>query len=208
VPASFYILQIASTLSVLLPLSFAVCVFKRMANTTQVFFVLLLIGLSTDLAGWYFYLSKNASLNIVVRHGYNLIEPTIVFWILYKLSPFRIIKLIFPWAWLALFFFWGLSIAYKVFELYKITTEIVIAFTSCFCLLHLVEHTSPASRQLNFWILLGFFFYNFSTFFFMGFLSSQIGFNLWYLHNIINIITNIIFEIGFWRIREAEPSSQ
>jgi hypothetical protein len=66
------------------------------------------------------------------------------------------------------------------------------------CLLSRVEKEEGIEKQLPFWLLLGSFFYFFCTFFFMNFLNSRFGLNLWYARNIIGILTNLLFAWGFF----------
>jgi hypothetical protein len=195
----FYVLQISSTLSAAFPLIIGFLNFTKIDLRARLFLTFLAIGFLTDLSGWYFYLTKNSTANIFVRDGYNLIEPVFLFWVVSQFSPLRLVKSIFAKAWIVIIPFWCISIFYdSIFALFKTTTEVLLAFSSSFCLLAQVEKSDKVTRQLSFWILLGIFFYNFCTFFFMSLMSSKMGFDLWYLHNIINVVTNLIYFGGFW----------
>jgi hypothetical protein len=60
-----YTLQVISTLSVLLPILFGSFRFMRYDPETRLFIAFLFIGLLTDLAGWYCFLTRNATANFM-----------------------------------------------------------------------------------------------------------------------------------------------
>lgn len=202
----FYFLQVSSTMSASFPLVLGLLKFKKADLNIRLFIIFLMIGFLTDLFGWYFYLSKNSSANVSLRFMYNLIEPVFLFWFVSQFSSHKIIKIVFAKAWIVLLPFWTISIFYKeIFALFKTTTEVFLAFASSFCILTLVEKQENSTSQPVFWLLIGIFFYNFCTFFFMSLVTSKMGFNLWYIHNIINIISNLIYFSGLITIFRSSP---
>jgi hypothetical protein len=193
----FYALQIASTLSVLLPLSYATFSRKSYDFATRVFLFYLMLGFFVDMGGWYFYVTRNGIGNSNLRYAYDLAEAMLLFLLIYLFSsnPFqkkllRIgIFLLVPF-WAARF--WILETA----GAFKSVTQLVTAVICAFLILKHVEMQTRPLRNLRSWILIGIFFYTFSTFFFASVLISHLG-NIWYAYNILNIVTNCIFLAGF-----------
>jgi hypothetical protein len=197
----FYTFQIVSTFSVTLPLAAGFLTFKNVETKLKLFLVFLSLGFIADLLGWYFYLTKNAAGNIYARDIYSLIETLFLIWFIGKVSNNRIIKSVSARLWIVLIPVWMLGIIYKdVLIVCRTSSQVLLAFVSCFCLLEIVEKRSLIAKDLIFWILLGIFFYFFSTFFFMSLLATQLDLKVWYLHNLLNIATNLIYFWGFLKI--------
>jgi hypothetical protein len=105
--------------------------------------------------------------------------------------------------------FWSLVFVFsKTLNFFELTTDIMIAFTSSFCILQMVENESRPSQSIRYWILLGMFFYFFSVFIIKGTSFSQWAVKAWYLHNIFNVTTNLIYFYGFLRTRHFLSKSQ
>lgn len=192
----FYFFQLTSTFSVALPLVIGFLKFSDTDRLAKVFIFFLMMGFATDLVGWYFYLTKDGTSNLYVRHIYDLIESVFFFWFLSQVIPSHLASRFFSWSIVVLIPFWSIRFLYlDAMAIYMTTAQIFVAFGACFSLLQLVEAKIEIAKQLIFWLLLGVFFYCFGTFFFMGILISKLG-KIWYAHNIINITTNLIYFIG------------
>lgn len=203
---AFYFLQIVSTLSVALPLSVGLWKFTKGNKPIKGFVIFLLIGFATDLSGWYLYLSKDGESHLYIRHVYDFIEPLFLFWFLSRVTPIQTIEKFFLWSMAFLIPFWALRFLYlDAMAIYRTTFEVIVAFGACFSLIQMVEIRKEVADQLIFWLLLGIFFYCFGTFFFMGVLISKLG-KIWYVHNIINTLTNVIYFIGFLRAKNFMAS--
>ncbi len=194
-----YYFQVASTFSVLLPIFFGILRWKNFDSLIHWFIFFLGVGFANDMAGWIFYLTKNIEGNAYARHSYDLFEATFLFWFLCRASADNLSRKLLPWFlavllafWAArLFFPWGMTI-------FKTTTEIAIAFVTAFLILQKVEANAQIWRLTIFWLLVGMFFYCFSTYFLMGLLGAHLQ-QIWYSHAVINILTNIIYFIGFFK---------
>jgi hypothetical protein len=197
----FYIFQLASTFSVVLPLTIGFWKFRKTDWLVKGFLFFLIVGFATDLAGWYFYLSKDGTSNLYIRHVYDFIEPVFLFWFLSLVATNQLIKRFFMWFIIILVPCWAVRFFYlDAMAIYRSTFQVFVAFGACFSLIQIVETKKEVTEQLIFWLLLGVFFYCFSTFFFMGILISKLA-KIWYAHNIINILTNLIYFIGFLRAK-------
>ena len=193
----FYIIQIASTFSALPALVFGILSFKKVPLSIQLFVAFFALGFLIDLSGWYFFLTKNGSANQNLRYGYILVECVFYFWFVGTQIPSKIARLLCKNAWILLFPLWALAIrSPQGIRYFMVVFQVVISSILSYCVLRNIEREENVWQLLVFWILLGSFFYYFCTFFFMSFLDSQFGINLWYLRNIIGIIGNIIFAWG------------
>jgi hypothetical protein len=79
---------------------------------------------------------------------------------------------------------------------------VFISVLAGFALLYLTEDSKNMLRISTFWILTGFFFYCFCTFFIFvlkTIIRSEFASELWFLHDIINIITYGIYSRGLWQ---------
>jgi len=194
-------IPIASTFSVLAPLFLLLRNFKSYNLEIKALTFFLLIGFLVDIGTWYFYNTKKNSVLYGVHHVYALFEAGFLFWFLGRVSPFSRLRFFLLNAWIILIPLGSMWFIYPDwFNWFKTSTQILIAFISCFFILQLVEKTEDISRNLIVWILLGIFFYCFSTYFILGLISI---FNkAWFSHNLVNITTNLIYCIGIVRVRK------
>ncbi len=197
-----YYLQVISTLSVVFPLISGVRGWKAREWPLRLFVLFLMIGFFIDLVGWYSYLNKGASLNLKVRYGYILLEAIFLFWYVSRFFPAKNLRSSFAHAWLVLVPFWVGSIYFDIgMSVFETTSEVLIAFASSFCMLSMIEKQEHVEHSTEFILLLGVFFFCFCTFFFTSLLASQLGLKVWYVHNIINVMTNLIY--GWALLKQA-----
>ncbi|HEV8514103.1 MAG TPA: hypothetical protein VGQ59_12540 [Cyclobacteriaceae bacterium] len=191
-------IPIASTFSVLAPLFLLLRNFKNYNLEIKALAFFLSFGFLVDVGTWYFYNTKNNSVLYGIHNVYDLFEAGFLFWFLGKVSPLPRVRRFLLNSWIILVPFWAMRfINPDWFSWFKTCTQIFIAFASCFFILRLVEKTEDISRNLIVWVLLGIFFYCFSTYFILALVS--IFFKAWYSHNLANITTNLIYFIGFVR---------
>ncbi len=79
----------------------------------------------------------------------------------------------------------------------------LFSFATAIVILQIIETHRNVGSSIRFWILLGIFFYCFTTYFVMGLLVTKLA-KVWYLHNIVNITTNLIYGFGFARARNVK----
>jgi len=203
---ALYGFQLISTFSVVLPLAVGFFKFTKADRIVRIFIIFLLINLVSDLSGWYFYLTRDGTSNLYVRHIFDFIESVFFFWLLSRLIPSQLAKKFFFLSIFVLIPFWGLRFLYlDAMAIYMSTVQVFVAFGACFSLLQLVEAKTEVTEQLIFWILLGVFFYCFCSFFFMGIVVSKLG-KIWYAHNVVNTLTNAIYFIGFLKAKNFKAS--
>jgi hypothetical protein len=197
---SLYFWQVTATLATLIPLLVGVLVFNKSERVVRFFIFYLVIGFITDLSGWYFYVTKNAESNMIVRHAYDLFEAVFLFLFIAYTTTSMHLKKYFSWGVVLLVGFWASRFWYNTLPLFKTSTQIVEAFGAAFCILQLLEKDPDSTQRPVFWLWLGVFFYCFSTFFLMGILGSKMA-GVWFAHAIINIVAYLIYAWGLWRVR-------
>ncbi|WP_194976516.1 hypothetical protein [Aquiflexum lacus] len=203
-----YYLKIISTFSVLLPFLSGLGLGMHKLKPYPLFLVFLFFGFLIDLTGWYMYITNNTQGNWFFRYAYSLVEPLFYFWWIGYFSQSKVVVKLTKIFMLLSFLFWLLIIFYQpAFSTYYIFTEVSLAFFAGFLVLEIVEGKKEKSLPLSFWIVFGIFFYNFCTFFVKGLLNTQIATDLWFIQNVVNIITNLIFALGFWMGRSGQLSN-
>jgi hypothetical protein len=194
-----YYLKILSTFSVLLPILSGIGFGMHRHRPYPLFLVFLFFGFLIDLTGWYMYITDNAQGNWIFRYTYGLVEPLFYFWWIGYFSTSSVVVRATRIFMILSFLFWVLIIFYQpAFSSYYIFTEVCLAFFAGFLVLEIVEGKKEKSLPLSFWIAFGIFFYNLCTFFVKGLININIAGELWFIQNVVNIITNLIFALGFW----------
>ncbi|MBX7124084.1 MAG: hypothetical protein K1X47_00180 [Cyclobacteriaceae bacterium] len=200
----FYYFQITSTLSAVLPLALGMWVQRREVRFRWMLSFLAL-GLFTDLLGWAFYLSNFSRGNLVIRDIYSLLEFFFVCGMLHAVVQSKVVRRILKYWIVVLIPLWVVGVWWIEWNVVaRTTSQVVIAFASGFAILEMVEKSDNPYGNWLFWVLLGFFFYFFCTFFFMSLIATQMGIQIWYLHNFVNITTNLFYFYGFWRTRNNQ----
>lgn len=196
-----YVFNLVSTFSVVPSLIAGSFIFKKIEIELRLYVGFLLLGLIADLMGWYFFLTENEHGNLYTTNIYSLLEAVFLTLFISKVSSNKLIKFVFAHIWIVFIPVWCIGFFFRdIIKLSRTSSEVMIAFASCFCLLKIVETNQAVFAALIFWILLGVFFYFFSTFFFMSLLATKLGIKIWYLHNLINIATNLIYFVGILRV--------
>ena len=179
---------------------------KKAGWTFRLFNLFLIYGFVADvLVG---LILKPELLSYVIFKSYSLLEALFLFWFLkHTSSSFYIKKIshIFLLITLPVWIFtnYFLIESTQLSNLFDPYYEISSAFLAGFSLLKLSENEYHLTRLPLFWFLVGIFIYCFCTFFISGFLSSRILEKIWFIHNIIAILTYILFSIGFYKFHSA-----
>jgi len=196
-------ISIVSTFSVLAPLFLLLKNFKNYEFEIKALALYLLTGFLMDVASWYTYSTNNSEILNFLHHSYDLFEAVFLSWFLGRVSPYPRIKSLYNWLWTVLLPLWLLRFySPEWMGRFKIFSQVLIAFSSCFFILKMVEKTPDVSRNLMVWILLGIFFYCFCTYFILGTLVFVVA-KAWFSHNLVNITTNLIYFIGVIRAKKT-----
>lgn len=201
-------IQIISITAISIPICIAALRQKKAGLDIRLFLLFLLIGLITDITMFYLVRTKQYTHLLAIFNTYSLIESLVFYWftlrnisvILFRLIA-RTLLFITPVFWI-LFVVLFPSLLFdetSASQVFDTVYEIAVAFLSGFALLKMVEREESVLVLPGFWILLGIFFYCFCTFFIMGFLNTFLSHQIWFLNNIINILTYIFYSIGLWQ---------
>lgn len=172
----------------------------------RMFLYFLLAGFITDMTMWLMVELNHLSHLFTVFIVYSLIESLFFFWFLSRHLSGRLRRfssimciLAFPFWLLVVFIpatFYG---DYSGSQFYDPGYEVTAAFLSGFALLKMAEQGELFLRTPNFWLLMGIFFYCFCTFFVMVFVDTFLSQKLWFVNNIINIITYAFYSFGLFQ---------
>lgn len=196
--------------TILIPIVVGVANYKVVDRDSRLFLFFLVIGFITDATMRVMRLANQAQFGIHIYNIYSLIEALFFFWYIRQKTDSVQLRKVSNIVLYATIPFWILChTAYKVWmegkaspsALFDITYEILAAFLTGFVLLQLAESTQDITRSRIFWFTMGIFFYCFCTFFIMGLLQTQIVLKIWFMNNIINLISYGFFTVAFSRFR-------
>lgn len=159
----------------------------------------------------YLHLNEIEGISLHIFSVYSLGEALFFFWLIRYVGPTVTLKKVANYFLLAIPFFW-LICQIPIFESGKTahsipfltTYEVVVSFMAGFSLLSLAERNDKLLPLPEFWFVLGTFFYCFCTFFIMTLIGSDLSLNLWPLNNIVNILTSLLYSIGWWMFEGKE----
>ncbi len=198
-------------LTILIPLFTGALKFRTADLISRLFVFFLLLGLTTDLTMWFMIHTGNTSPLLPVFNVYSLLEALFFFWFLQATIVYQPLRTIARVCLFGTVPFWLFSVLIYPYLAegnpsrnapFDAIYEIVVSFIAGFALLQLVEKEDSVFSNEVFWFTLGIFFYCFCTFFIMSFLQTNIGLQIWFLNNIINIISYSFYTLGFARIRK------
>lgn len=200
------ILNIASTLSILLPIWCNVIKVKEAGLLGRLFLLFLGAGLTTDLLMWYLHINPTEGLSRYLFSAYSLAEALFFFWLLRQIGQDTVMFRVAGYCMAVSPFVWFITLIASMslpnhpargitFDaLYEVTASFLAGFT----LLLLVERNVVLTRSWQFWFSLGIFFYCFCTFFVMTLLGTQLSLSLWPLNNVVNILTYLMYATGWY----------
>ena len=85
--------------------------------------------------------------------------------------------------------------------------DILAAFLCGYVLLKMGEKAIVLTKEPTFWIFLGVFIYCFCTFFITSLIETELRQKIWFIHNIINLISYLVIAKGFLTISPSRTSS-
>ncbi len=217
-----YILAVISTFSILIPIFYCgwAIIIRAKANL-WLFLIFLLFGFVVDFLSWYSYVkSPGDNFRKVISwlyEVYPVVEAIFFFWIIKHYDSLRRIKklsfisilMVLP-LWLMFNYLFDFIDFFDVksFGLFHMLYRVVAAFLACYSLLSLLETNINVHNRQDFWFLTGIFIYNFATFCILLIRGTEIASQLWYLHNVMNIITYLFYTIGFYYSALHSSNSQ
>lgn len=196
-----------STLAIGLPIIAGLRIVQTTEKVFQLFLIFLITGLLTDLSIWYIH--DNVSRMPVAYYLsllYSFIESVFFVWIttlFMRDKPKKIIRFVLFGTFTIGMFFLALHSSVtsnvSISSVYDTFYQIAASLLSGFVLLQMAERENQLTRIPIFWIMAGIFFYCFSTFFIFVIKTSMdttFADRLWVFHDILNILTYILYTIG------------
>lgn len=197
-------------LLILVPILIGFRRYMAAGSLNRLFLFYLLIGMITDLTMWYLIATHRYTYLSTIFSIYSLCEALFFAYYLWQTGRSVSLRWLAKASLLLLVPFW-ISATYLLPRIglhtvsFDVAYEVLVAFLSGFSLLQLVENESDTFNKDSFWITLGLFFYCFCTFFIMGFLETRLANRVWFVNNIINLITYAFYSRGLWQLKESKP---
>lgn len=194
--------KIIGTLSAIIPIALGVFSFKASKGKYRLFLFFLIFGLLTDLGVWLLYKPfKNLSYFLFVT--YPLVEALFLVWFVFRILNKSHVKRFFILIVCCTITLWIVChfIINKYFEfngIFDTYYSIVVSFISGYALLNLSENNASIIRLPEFWFLLGVFVYCFCTFFVSSLLGTEILQKIWYINNLINVVSYLLFSLWYY----------
>ncbi len=205
-----YALAVFSTFSILIPVSFCVwALFKKAEVYLWLFLFFLVFGFSVDTLSWLSYLMPERAdigrWSVRLYSFYPVIEGIFFFWLImyfsgrgnvHNISRIGMFLVLPMWLLAETIFtdrFWAADLG-----LFHMFYRVICAFLAAFTLLKIVESRESVMQSPRFWHLSGVLLYAFGTFFIATIRETSLADQLWYVHNLVNVFTYIIFTAGFY----------
>ena len=202
-------------LFVLVPLTIGIAKYKTTDYLGRLFIFFLLVGLTTDLTMGILLHSNKTRHLMRIFNTYSLIESFFFLWFImqtalsrsiYLVSRFCLITVVLLWI-CYMFIFPNIDfLKSSLIVSFDATYEIVVSFLAGYALLLRVEKDQFIFSEPRFWFTLGIFFYCFCTFYIMTFLETNLLQKIWFVINIINIISYVFYSVGFWNISRSQKA--
>jgi len=195
------LLEDISTYAILIPILTGLIVYRSSSKEIKFLLFFLIWGFIVDSPRDYIL---NQRFNIWAYNIYAFTETMFMLWFLEKCSNkwlSDIIKVLFIIMFL-LWFAYYFVFVFQIFELnyndlFDSISAIIISSISAVCLLEMTKRSERITILPAFWFLSGIFFYFFCANFIFGFLQTDFVKQIWFIHNIINILTYFIFTKAF-----------
>jgi len=205
-------LRSISTYAALLPIITGLTVFKKAGVQYRLLLFMLIYGFLTDVLVGELYKADHINSSRFLYNLFAPVEAVLLSLFFYITGYVKIIRqiaavciFILPAAWIVLDFeFSPLKWVDTPYNgIYVTAYEIVIASLSAACILHLTTNSPSLTVLPQFWFLLAIFVYCFCTFFVNALVQTKVMEEIWFLHNIINIISYFIYTKAFLSIKNT-----
>lgn len=207
------IFGILVTIGGFIPVVAGVFVYKKLSNEIKYFYLYSVYAFLTDLfVGILYNFKISILISKILFMLFPFVEAIFLFWFLgfhiqersLKKLSYGFIFLIIPYYAIAIYYL-GTNIEGSYFNS---VYNILVSFLSGYVLLQAAEKYENMSSEPIFWFTLCIFTYAFGTFFMFSIFDSGIRNHIWFLHNIITIISYCFAAYGFVRIKKQNTVSQ
>jgi hypothetical protein len=201
-----YIFKVSATVTLLIPIISGIFSYKYLNKYLKIFFYFLVYSLLNDLLGWVLNV-KNNIIAINIYNLYLLIESVVLLWFISKTSKslilrrysFKLLIILAP-LWLI---FDNVLYGFPVYStLYDIVYLILLSLICGFSCITIIESEMNTIEWSYLWILIGIFLYAFGTFFISSIFEKELRLNIWFIQNVLNMVTYLLFAKGFITMRK------
>jgi hypothetical protein len=204
-----YVIALIATLAMLLPIAVGVMRYKQSALPYRVLMFFLLYALFTDVEAMLFG-RQYRDMYYGFQTIYMLCETVFFFWFIsITMREYSFFRSIFRPLLAAAFAGWLIIVLFynkphPFLAPFNATSYILLALLSAYALMKLAEQNILLTRNPLFWFMFAIFFFSFCTFFFRAFEDLSVKGKIWYMHNLANLVTYLIFFKGFLSIQKAK----
>ena len=207
-------LNLISTFSALLPITVGATLIIKAGYPHRLLLFLILYGFLTDVLVGYLYLHNYTLISQFLFNIYSPVECILFCLILHSiLSSSAEKKFISIFAIISIAVWLYLNVDFNPLKwhdtflnAYYVTIyQMIIACLAASVLLQLTQQQHAMATLPIFWLSLGVFIYCFCTFVVNGLVQTNALEEIWWLHNIINIIATLIFTQAFLTIKKQTP---
>ncbi|MEO5572739.1 MAG: hypothetical protein ABIT08_11435 [Bacteroidia bacterium] len=200
----------ASNIVEAVPVIAGIVFYKKEKTKYRLFMFYLLYGFLTDTVKP--FLTSDV-MNRIINHIYSLIETPFLLWFIGQgITNKKIKALVLPamilsvLLWFYCHFIHETS-ALKFSALYDNVSCLLVAAAAAYSLLIMTHDETNIAALPDFWFLTGIFFYFFIAGFLFNFIESDLLKRVWFIHNIISILSLLILTKAFFVIGKQQPAT-
>lgn len=198
-----------ATAAGILPIIYGGVVYKRLSSDYKLLFYFFIYAFLTDfLVGILYNFNISLELSKILFMLYPLIESVFQFWFFGRQISDPSIKRVANIFLIAMLPYYLITVFLAGTMLDKFyfntTYNILISFISGFVLLKAAEKFEEMFKEPIVWIALGVLTYSLGTFFLYSIFDTEIRKHIWYIHNIVSILTNLLIARGFYTIGKSQ----
>lgn len=202
------ILAIIATISGLLPIFFGMLVYRSLGNRYKYFLVFLIYGFLTDaLVGLLYSFKFSIFISKILFVIYPLVESVFVFWFFRHEISDLFIKKLATISMVVMFPYYSITLIIAGTQLdllyFNTVYNILIAFFSGYVLIQAAEKYDDITKEPIVWISLGIVLYSLGTFFIYSIFDLEVRKKIWFIHNLVSMITSLLISYAFIALRKA-----
>lgn len=196
-------IEFISNYAILIPIAIGLFYISKIQGYTRTFLFFLIYGFLSDTFDYYY---QDQFIKNVVFAIYTLIEVLFCLLFLRNISINPLERKAINFVVLLTFFFWlicnliltQLKRSTHVHSvLFDIVSSLLISIISSYTVVNIAERQDNLIANSSFWFSISIFFYFFCSIFIFNFIHEDFINKIWWIHNIINILTYLIYTKAF-----------
>lgn len=208
-----------STLSALLPIFMGSFAFKH-HRLVRWFLLFLIYGFFTDVFNALSDESTNiiekTTFTLIIQNLYSLVEAVFLFWFIAQMLNSNeskryiyVLAILMIPLWIICSFVLKDTLinGQSLSNYFEPGYEMLLSLCAAFALLKITELGNRNPNHSLLWLLIGIFFSNFCLFFLHSFVNWEIADKIWFMGNLVNVITMIMYTYAFIKVRALRDNS-